>query len=97
MTKRYLDGDVKIEKNIEKNILHEYHKVIDPQTGQIDQTDFRVCKCRHCSIWTSEILQAHDDFLIEQEKREKLHLQMIKQKERNSLFCLPAFYGGSNS
>ncbi len=57
MPKRYLDGNVKIEKNI----FHEYHKVIDPQTGQIDQTDFRVCKCRHCSIWTPEILKAHDD------------------------------------
>ena len=82
MTKRYLDGDVKIEKNI----LHEYHKVIDQQTGQIDQTDFRVCKCRHCSIWTPEILKAHHDFLIEQETRES---QIVEQNARNSLFRLP--------
>ncbi len=31
MAKRYLDGDVKIQKNL----LHEYHKVIDSQTGKI--------------------------------------------------------------
>jgi hypothetical protein len=89
MPKRYLDGDVKIEKNI----FHEYHKVIDPQTGQIDQTDFRVCKCRHCSIWTPEILKAHDDFLIEQEKREKRE----KREKLNAMFRLPAFYGGSKN
>ena len=56
MTKRYLDGYV---KNV--NILHEYHKVIDLQTGQIDQTDWQVCKCCYCSVWTPEVLKSYKE------------------------------------
>ena len=62
MTKRYLEGDV-------KNLLHEYHKVIDPQTGKIDQTNWKDCKCEYCSIWTPEVLKAYDDFLIEETQK----------------------------
>jgi hypothetical protein len=65
MAKRYLDGDVKIQKNL----LHEYHKVIDSQTGKIDQTDWKVCKCKYCSSWTPEVLKAYDDFLNEEKQQ----------------------------
>ena len=61
MTKRNFDGTSKIEKNI----LHEYHHVLDPKTGEIDQTDFRICKCQFCSVWTPEVLKAYDESLIE--------------------------------
>jgi hypothetical protein len=65
MAKRYLDGDVKIQKNL----LHEYHKVIDSQTGKIDQTDWKVCKCKYCFSWTPEVLKAYDDFLNEEKQQ----------------------------
>ena len=68
MSKRYLEGDVKIQKNL----LHEYHKVIDPQTGKIDQTDWKVCTCQYCSeycsAWTPEVSKAYDDFLVEEKQ-----------------------------
>ena len=54
-----------VEK-ITRNILHEYHKVIDLQTGKIDKTDWQVCKCQYCSIWTPEVLKAYEEFLIEE-------------------------------
>ncbi len=60
MPKRYREG---VEKT-QENILHVYHNVIDPQTGKIDQTDWRVCNCCYCSIWTPEVLKAYDDFLL---------------------------------
>lgn len=60
MTKRDREG---VEK-IQENKLHVYHNVIDQQTGKIDQTDWRVCKCCYCSIWTPEVLKDYDDFLL---------------------------------
>ena len=59
MPKRNIEGEIKISRNI----LHEYHNVIDPQTGKIDQTDCMVCKCRYCIVWTPETRKAYDDFL----------------------------------
>ncbi len=59
MPKRDIEGVVKIQENK----LHVYHKVIDSQTGKIDQTDWRVCKCRYCSVWTPETIKAYDDFI----------------------------------
>jgi hypothetical protein len=49
--------------------LHEYHKVIDPQTGKIDQTYWKNCKCQYCSVWTPDVLKAYDDFLIEEKQK----------------------------
>jgi len=43
------------------NPLHEYHRVIDPQTGQVDTTDWRGCPCPYCSVWTPEVLRAHEE------------------------------------
>ena len=50
-------------EGIEQNKLHVYHNVIDPQTGQIDQTDWRICKCCYCSVWTPEVLKSYEDSL----------------------------------
>lgn len=69
MTKRYLDGDVKILLNL----LHKYHKVIDAQTGKIDQTDWKVCKCS----WTPEVLKAYDNFLIEEKRELKMQIKLL--------------------
>ena len=62
MPKRDIEGKVKTTQNL----LHEYHKVIDQQTGKIDQTDFMVCKCKYCSVWTPEVIKHYNDFLIEE-------------------------------
>lgn len=62
MPKRNIEGEVKISRNL----LHEYHKVIDLQTGKIDQTDCALCKCKYCSLWTPEVTKAYNDFLIEE-------------------------------
>ena len=61
MPKRDIEGVVKIQENK----LHVYHNVIDPQTGKIDQTDFMVCKCKYCSVWTPEVIKHYNDFLFE--------------------------------
>ena len=61
MTKRDREG---VEK-IQENRLHVYHKVIDPETGHIDHTDWRICKCYYCSLWTPEVIKAYEDFLLE--------------------------------
>lgn len=50
-------------EGIEQNKLHVYHNVIDPQTGKIDQTDWRICKCCYCSVWTPEVLKSYEDSL----------------------------------
>ena len=60
MPKRNIEGEIKISRNL----LHEYHNVIDPQTGKIDQTDFLVCKCQYCILWTPEVRKHYDDFLL---------------------------------
>lgn len=65
MPKRNIEGEIKISNNL----LHEYHKVIDPKTGTIDQTDWRVCKCKYCSVWTPEVINIYNDFLIEEKCR----------------------------
>jgi len=62
MPKRNIEGEVKTSRNL----LHEYHKVIDPQTGKIDQTECSLCKCEYCSVWTPEVIKAYNDFLIEE-------------------------------
>ena len=62
MQKCDIEGKVKTSQNL----LHEYHKVIDPQTGKIDQTDFMVCKCKYCSVWTPEVIKHYNNFLIEE-------------------------------
>jgi hypothetical protein len=65
MPKRYLNGGV-------KNLLHEYHQVIDSQTGEIDQTEWKNCKCKYCSFWTPDVLKAYasyEAFLIEEKQK----------------------------
>jgi hypothetical protein len=65
MPKRNIDGELKTSRNL----LHEYHNIIDPQTGKIDQTDFRLCKCKYCSVWTPEVIKAYNEYLIEEEAK----------------------------
>jgi len=60
MPKRDIEGFEKIKENK----LHVYHNIIDPETGKIDQTDWRVCKCLYCSVWTPETIKAYEDFLL---------------------------------
>ena len=66
MPKRNIEGEIKISQ---RNILHEYHRLIDPQTGEIDQTDCLVCKCKYCIVWTPEVRKSYNDFLIEEEEQ----------------------------
>ena len=62
MPKRNIEGQIKAPRNI----LHEYHKVIDPQTGKIDQTDSLVCQCKYCIVWTPEVRKCYDEYLMEE-------------------------------
>ena len=43
-------------EGIEQNKLHVYH-------SKIDQTDWRICKCCYCSVWTPEVLKSYEDSL----------------------------------
>ena len=55
------------DKTTRSNLLHEYHKVIDQRTGEIDKTDWKVCPCTYCSIWTPDVVLAYEEFIREQE------------------------------
>ena len=62
------------------NKLHEYHRVMN-KYGQIDQTDWRICTCRYCSVWTPDVLASYDEYILyEKEILENTKLLSKKRK-----------------
>jgi hypothetical protein len=46
-----------------KNRIHEFHRVLN-ETGEVDQTDFQICTCRYCSIWTPDVLASYAEAIL---------------------------------